>query len=101
MNAQTAIAGAEEVEMSQDGLVTIPASIRQVAGLVPGSRLIIGINDRGEAVLLTRTQAKRLGESSEQRQQRIKRALDELSGAFSTGQSTDEIMEELRGPRSA
>ena len=88
-----------DTEMSADGLVTIPDAIRRATGLVPGRRLVVGVNDRGEAIILTRTQAKRRGETAAQRAERIDKALDAIGTRFSTGQSTAEVMEELRGSR--
>jgi len=97
MNVQARIAIEYEVEMSPDGEVLIPEAIRRAKGFVPGMKLVMGFNDLGQAVIMTRTQAKRVGETAEQREARIANALNALAGKFSTGQSTDEIMVELRG----
>lgn len=99
MNAYVPITRSVNVEMSEDGIITIPEHLRKVAGLIPGTTLVAGINDRGEMVLMTRTQFKRLGESADDREARIRGAIDEVAGKYSTGQSTAEIMEELRGHR--
>jgi antitoxin PrlF len=99
MNVEKRIHTFVEAEMSADGEVLIPDALRRAAGLVPGMPVVVGLSDRGEAVLMTRTQAKRLGEDPAQRRLRIRAALDAMTGRFSTGQSTSEIMEELRGDR--
>lgn len=91
----------EPVEMSPDGEVLIPEAVRRVAGLIPGMPVVVGINDRGEAVVMSRVRAKRLGETAEARGRRIRQALDDLSGRYSTHQPTDEVMAELRGDRDA
>lgn len=101
MNAHVPIARSVEVEMSADGIITIPEELRKVAGLIPGTTLMVGINDRGEVVLMTRTQFKRLGESPDEREARLRSAIDAIAGRYSTGQSTAEIMEELRGDRTS
>jgi bifunctional DNA-binding transcriptional regulator/antitoxin component of YhaV-PrlF toxin-antitoxin module len=97
MNAHVPIARSVEIEMSADGIITIPEDLRKVAGLIPGMRLMVGINDRGEVVLMTRTQFKRLGEDPDAREARLREAIAAMAGRYSTGQSTAEIMEELRG----
>ncbi len=93
------IAELATTEMSAEGAILIPEQIRKASGLVPGRALVVGLNDLGEVVLLTRTQAKRLGETAEQRAARIDHAFAAMGDRFSTGQSTAEIMEELRGYR--
>lgn len=99
MNVEKRVSTSFEAEMSADGEVLIPESLRRAAGLVPGMPVVVALNERGETVLMTRTQAKRLGEDPAQRRRRIRAALDEMTGTLATGQSTDQIMEELRGDR--
>ena len=99
MNAHLPISHSVEIEMTPDGEIHLPPQIRAAAGLIPGARLVTGINDRGEVVIMTRMQAKRIGETVDQRRLRIGAAIDNLAGVHSTGQSTGEIMEELRGSR--
>ena len=101
MNLYRPLQDRTEDKMSPDGMVTVPEHIRRATGLVPGRPVVVGLNDRGEVVILTRTQAKRLGETPEQTAERIDRAFDAIGTRFSTGQSTAEVMEELRGPRDA
>ncbi|WP_375426839.1 hypothetical protein [uncultured Sphingomonas sp.] len=99
MNVHAPVANFE-VEMSADGEVLVPEPVRKAAGLIPGARLVIGINDDGEVVLLTRIQARRRGETPDARSERIAAALREIGdGRYSTGQSTAEVMAELRGGR--
>ena len=98
MNAQTRIPTFSTVDMTAQGEVLIPEAVRRAAGLVPGAPVVVGVNDRGEAVILSRVQAKRRGESPEARHERIQAALEEAgSGRFSTGQTTADAMDELRG----
>jgi antitoxin PrlF len=101
MNAYRPLQGSTEGEMSPDGWVSVPEHIRRAAGFVPGRPVVVGINDRGEVVLLTRTQARRRGETPAQTAERIGRAFDAIGTRFSTGPSTAAVMEELRGPRDA
>lgn len=101
MNMYRPLQDRTDGKMSPDGMVTVPEHIRRATGLVPGRPVVIGLNDRGEVVILTRTQAKRMGETREERRVRIDAALAEAaSGKYSTGQSTAEVMAELRGDRS-
>ena len=101
MNAHAVIGRMVLAEMSPDGEIILPEAVRRAAGLIAGAPVVIGINDRGEAVVTSPVRAKRAGESAEARGKRIRTAIDDLAGFYSTGQSTDEIMEELRGDRSA
>lgn len=82
--------------MTSKGQVLIPKVIRDRVGLVPGQPVRVGINDRGEAVILPPVD--RSNETPEQRKQRILAAIDSIAGKYSTGQSTDEYMAEIRGP---
>ena len=101
MNVEKRLSSSFEAEMSPDGEILIPEVLRRAAGLVPGMPVVVALNDRGETVLMTRTQAKRVGEDATQRRRRIRAALDGMTGTVTTGQSTDEIMEELRGDRTS
>lgn len=101
MNVAKRIPTFADGEMSADGAVLIPETVRRAAGLVPGMPVVLGLNDRGEVVLMTRTQAKRLGENASERRLRIRAALDAMTGRSPTGQSTADIMEELRGDRAS
>lgn len=82
--------------MTSKGQVLIPKNIRDRLGLVPGNPVRVGVNDRGEAVILP---AERLSEETrEARRTRIRAAIDSIAGKYATGQSTDEYMAEIRGP---
>jgi len=85
-----------KTNMTSKGQVLIPKAIRDQVGLVPGKPVEVGINDRGEAVILPC--ADRAEETPEQRRERIEAAIMSIAGKYSTGQSTDEYMAEIRGP---
>jgi AbrB family looped-hinge helix DNA binding protein len=87
-----------DVNMTSKGQVLIPKTIRDRVGLVPGAAVTVGVNDRGEAVVLPVEQARRAKETPEQRKARIRAAIDSIAGKFAIGQSTDDYMAELRGP---
>lgn len=100
MNAHVPITRSVQVEMSEDGSVLVPEQIRKAAGLIPGTTLMAGINGRGEVVLMTKTQFKRLGESPDEREARIREAIDSLRGTIDTGfATTDEYMDFVRPHR--
>jgi len=86
-----------DVNMTSKGQVLIPKAIRDRLGLIPGQRVRVGINDRGEAVIWP---AEALTDAArEARSARARAAIDAIAGKYSTGQPTDEIMRELRGDR--
>lgn len=82
--------------MTSKGQVLIPKAIRDRVGLVPGKPVRVGLNDRGEVVVLPDARAS--AETPEQRRARIEAAILSVAGKYSTGQSTDEYMAEIRGP---
>lgn len=98
MNVHKPIADTTDVNMTSKGQVLIPKAIRDRVGLVPGAAVTVGINDRGEAVVLPTRKARRANETPEERKARILAAIDVIAGKYSTGQSTDEYMAEIRGP---
>lgn len=97
MNVHATPSRFTSVEMSTDGELMIPEHLRRAAGLLPGMPVVLGLNQDGEVTLMTRTQAKRRGESTDQRRERLRAALDDITGRYATGRSTDEIMSDLRG----
>ncbi len=102
MNVQVRPPKFVQVEMSAEGVIEVPEPIRRAAGLVPGMELVVGINENNEVVLMTRSQERRRGETAAERTARVDAALRAAaSGRYSTGQSTAEVMEELRGDRGA
>lgn len=84
------------VNMTSKGQVLVPKSIRDKLGLMPGQRVRVGINDRGEAVVLPMT-ARETGETPDERRERVRKALASIAGQYRTGQSTDDYMREIRG----
>jgi AbrB family looped-hinge helix DNA binding protein len=82
--------------MTSKGQVLIPKDVRDAIGLVPGQPVDVGVNDRGEAVVLPASAVVR-DESPEERGARIMAALARASLRHRTGRSTEEHMRELRG----
>jgi AbrB family looped-hinge helix DNA binding protein len=88
--------GEFDVNMTSKGQVLIPKTIRDRVGLVPGAQVTVGINDRGEAVVLP----KRVAETPEERRSRIRAALEAARGSMRTGfATTDEYMDFIRPHR--
>jgi antitoxin PrlF len=82
--------------MTSKGQVLVPKAVRDRVGLVPGKPVRVGVNDRGEAVILPA--AAHADETPEQRKARVLAAIDAIPARFSTGQTTDDYMSEIRGP---
>lgn len=95
MNAHSKIDHETLVNMTSDGHVQIPKSVRDRNGLMPNAAVWVGINDRGETVVLPGSTQQ--AESPEERVARVRVAVEALRGKFSTGRSTDEQMRDLRG----
>ena len=98
MNAYSPISDTSSSNMTSKGQVLIPKTVRDRVGLVPGEAVTVGVNDRGEAVVLPSRAAARANETPDQRRERILAAIDAIAGKYATGQSTDEYMAEIRGP---
>lgn len=96
MNVYSPITEASDVNMTSKGQVLIPKAIRDRIGLIPGKPVQVGINDRGEAVILPCPAAR--AETPGERKARILAAIDAMAGKYSFGMSTDEYMAEIRGP---
>ena len=96
MNLHASFTDLSNVNMTSKGQVLVPKAIRDRIGFVPGGPVQVGVNDRGEVVILP-VVATRV-ESVEERRRRIRAAIDDLAGRYSTGQSTDDYMAEIRGP---
>lgn len=95
MNAPSKIEHETIVNMTSKGQVLIPKAVRERNGLVPNGPVRVGVNDRGETVILPA--GNRADETAEQRYARIKSAIASVRGSLKTGQGTDAIMRELRG----
>jgi antitoxin PrlF len=95
MNAQTKIEHETLVNMTSKGQVLIPKALRDRNGLIPNGPVRVGLNDRGETVILPNSPVN--VETPEQRRARIRAALEAATGIIDIGMSTDEYMKELRG----
>jgi AbrB family looped-hinge helix DNA binding protein len=96
MNAHRPIGHVIDVNMTSKGQVLIPKAVRDRVGLVPGRPVSVGINDRGEAVIVPAGQA----ETAEQRSARIRSAIASVRGTIDTGfPSTDDYMQFVRPHR--
>ena len=90
MNAHTKIELETIVNMTVKGQVLIPKALRERNGLIPGGPVRVGLNERGETVVLP-------AETPEQKEARIRLALDDLVGRYPVGMGTDAYMRWLRG----
>ena len=95
MNIQSKIIDLTSVNMTSKGQVLIPKELRDRAGLIPGEPVRVGINDRGETVVLPLDRANVADREVLQRAYRARIA--PLIGKFKTGQSTDDYMRDIRG----
>ena len=96
MNMQSDMRTVTQVNMTSKGQVLIPKEVRDALGLVPGRPVSVGINDRGEAVILPEKGL----ESAEQRSARIGAAIAGLRGTIATGfATTDDYMDFVRPHR--
>lgn len=96
MNAHAKIEHETLVNMTSKGQVLIPKPLRERGGLVPNGPVRVGVNDRGETVVLPAQV--RSDETREQRIARIRAALESARGSIDLGGlTTDEYMRELRG----
>jgi bifunctional DNA-binding transcriptional regulator/antitoxin component of YhaV-PrlF toxin-antitoxin module len=98
MNAQSKIEHETTVNMTSKGQVLIPKALRELSGLMPNGPVRVGLNDRGETVVLPAEPSPT--ETREQRKARIRAALEAAKGSISLGgMTTDEYMRWLRGDR--
>ena len=96
MNAHTRIEHETLVNMTSKGQVLIPKALRDRNGLIPNGPVRVGINDRGETVVLPATPQST--ETREERVARIRAAIQSVRGTIDLGgMTTDEYMRELRG----
>lgn len=97
MNFHVPISDVVDVNMTSKGQVLIPKAIRDRLGLIPGRTVSVGINERGQAVVVPRIKMR--DETPEQRRARIRAAIDSVRGTVDLGgMTTDEYMAEIRGP---
>lgn len=102
MNAYAPVPEPVDVNMTSKGQVLIPKAIRDRNGLRPGKPVVVGINDRGQVVVLTPEEARRRAETPEQRSARLREAVRSVEGLYDFGGgTTEEIMRDLRGDREA
>ena len=81
--------------MTSKGQVLIPKDVRDALGLVPGRLVDVGVNDRGEAVVVPR---RRLCDETHQvRQERLDAVFSDIRAKPLFTRPTDEIMRVLRG----
>lgn len=96
MNAYKSLTEVRDVNMTSKGQVLIPKELRDRAGLTPGQALAVGMNDRGEVVVVSHHTA----ETVEQRRARIRAALESMRGTLNTGfATTDDYMDFIRPHR--
>jgi antitoxin PrlF len=96
MKAQSKIDHETTVNMTSKGQVLIPKVLREIGGLIPNGPVRVGLNDRGETVVLPI--GSKPAETLEQRKARVRAALEAARGSISLGgMTTDEYMRELRG----
>ncbi|RZF66144.1 AbrB/MazE/SpoVT family DNA-binding domain-containing protein [Sphingomonas populi] len=82
-----------ETNMTSKGQVLIPKALRERAGLVPNGPVRVGLNDRGEVIIVPPERA----ETPEERVARVAAAIEAIAGKFKTGfASTDDYMDEIR-----
>lgn len=68
--------------ISEKGQITIPKALRDRLGLRPGQ--VLEVREEGGRVIMAKAAARD--------------ALDDLYGSLDLGMSTDEVMDEMRGP---
>ncbi len=96
MSALSKIEHETLVNMTSKGQVLIPKALRDRNGLVPNGPVRVGLNDRGETVILPNHPKQ--NETLEQRKARIRAALEAATGIIDLGGlTTDEYMREIRG----
>ena len=81
------------MRVTEKGQVTIPKDIRDRLGIVPGSEVEFIASDDGVRLIMAGGSAADRGRRFEEWARKIEGTLD------LGGMSTDEYMEELRGPR--
>ncbi len=96
MNMHAPIEDIVDLNMTSKGQVLIPKAIRDKIGLVPNGPVRVGINDRGEAVILPLPKE----ETREQRVARVRAGIEKVRGTLKSDfASTDEYMDFIRPHR--
>ena len=90
MNMHVNVTDVTTIRMDEDGMVQIPAAVLKKLGIVPGHPVMIGYNDQDQVVLFQ--------ETAQERSDRLRRTVAEMARQYSTGQTTEEYMEMIRGP---
>lgn len=80
--------------MTSKGQVLIPKDVRDLIGLVPGQPVDVGVNDRGEAVVIP---GARVAETPEARRARLLAALADIRRDPLFDRPSAEIMRDVRG----
>ena len=81
--------------MTSKGQVLIPKDVRDAIGLVPGRPVAVGINDRGEAVVVPA--GTHDAETPAQRDLRLDRLFAQIGANPLFDRPGDEIVREMRG----
>lgn len=96
MNVHAPIADLTETNMTSKGQVLIPKALRDRAGLRVSGPVRVGLNDRGEVVVLPGERE----ETREERKARILAAIESVRGTADFGfATTDEYMDFIRPHR--
>ncbi|RZM06810.1 MAG: AbrB/MazE/SpoVT family DNA-binding domain-containing protein, partial [Sphingomonas sp.] len=61
--------------MTSKGQVLIPKALRDQIGLRPGKPVAVGLNELGQIVVVTPEEARRRGETADERRLRIRAAV--------------------------
>ncbi|KTT69437.1 AbrB/MazE/SpoVT family DNA-binding domain-containing protein [Sphingomonas endophytica] len=80
--------------MTSKGQVLIPKDVRDLIGLIPGQPVDVGVNDRGEAVVVPGARAI---ETPQARRARLMHALAELRRDPLFHRPSGEMMRDIRG----
>jgi len=81
--------------MTSKGQVLIPKDVREAIGLKPGAPVDVGVNDRGEAVVVPGSRWPE--ETAAEREARLEALFAAIRARPQFTRPTDEIMRELRG----
>ncbi|MBW6525355.1 AbrB/MazE/SpoVT family DNA-binding domain-containing protein [Sphingomonas sp. RHCKR7] len=81
--------------MTSKGQVLIPKDVRDQIGLVPGAPVDVGVNDRGEAVVVPSGATST--ETAEERTQRLDRLFASVDADPLFDRTGDEILRDVRG----